>query len=182
MRRICVIPLFLFFLFFAGCLVSEVTEFKITLNSDGRSGTFTSVMRNVESDSPDSATQRKDFQNLIDKWKSDQYLFDQMEKGLYLRERKLSSQNGKLVWRETSIFQDISRIIPEYHANEPLKFPLSDTSNQIITTNGKLMMVNDSLYIIWPPHTKRFEMKTTQKLFTPTSRFNTWFAYGRKNK
>ena len=156
---------------FAGCLVSEVTEYKITLNADGRSGTFTTIMRNVESDSPDSATQRRDFQALMDRWKGNQYLFDEMEKGLYVKERSLRLEKGKLVWRETAIFADLSKIIPEFSPDKPLKFPLTDTSGQIVKTNGTLTTVQDSLLIMWPPHAKKFELKTIQRSFTPGSNF-----------
>ena len=155
----------------AGCLVSEVTEYKITLNADGKSGTFTTIMRNVESDSPDSATQRRDFQTLLDRWKGNQYLFDEMEKGLYVKERSLRLEKGKLVWRETAIFADLSKMIPEFSPDKPLKFPIADTSGQSVRTNGALTTVQDSLLIMWPPHTKKFELKTTQRSFTPSSNF-----------
>jgi hypothetical protein len=155
----------------AGCLVSEVTEYKITLNPDGKSGTFTTIMRNVESDSPDSATQRRDFQSLMDRWKGNQFLFEEMEKGLYVKERSLLMEKGKLVWRESAIFADLSKMLPEFSPDRPLKFPLADTSGQGVTTNGTLTSVKDSLVIAWPPHTKTFALKTLQRSFTPKSNF-----------
>ena len=166
-----ILPLYILPIFFSGCLVSEVTEYRITLNDDWKSGTFTTLMRNVESDSQDSSTQRKDFQTLIDNWKSNRYLLEEMEKGLYVKERKVRSEKGKLVWRESAIFADISKLLPEFSSDEPLKFPLTDTSGQRVSTNGSLTMIKDSLFIIWPPHTKVFEMKTIQRSFTPRSDF-----------
>jgi hypothetical protein len=155
----------------AGCLVSEVTEYKIALNADGKSGTFTIIMRNVESDSPDSATQRRDYQTLMDRWKGNQYLFDEMEKGLYVKERSLRLEKGKLVWRETALFADISKLIPEFSPDKPLKFPIADTSGQSVKTNGTLTTVQDSILIVWPPHAKKYELKTVQRSFTPSSNF-----------
>jgi hypothetical protein len=158
-------------LLFAGCLVSEVTEYKITLNPDGKSGTFTTIMRNVESDSPDSATQRRDFQSLMDRWKGNQYLFDEMEKGMYVKERSLRLEKGKLVWRETAIFADLSKLIPEFSPDKPLTFPLADTTGQKVKTNGTLTTVQDSILIMWPPHARKYELKTVQRSFTPGSNF-----------
>ena len=155
----------------SGCLVSEVTEYTITLNEDFKSGTFSTIMRNVESDSQDSLTQQKDFHALLDNWKGNRFLFDEMEKGLYVKDRKLRMENGSLTWRESAIFADLTKMIPEFSPDKPLKFPLSDTSGQRVTTNGKLTMVKDSLFILWPPRTKRFELKTVQRAFTPRSSF-----------
>ena len=169
-------------LLFSGCLVSERTSYRITLDADGKSGTFTTTMEHVESDSPDTVSAEKDFQTLIGNWKGKQYLFDAMEKGLYVTERSLQMKNGVLEWRERSIFPDISRFVPEFSPNEPLKFPVSDTSDQKIITNGKLTRLNDSLFIVWPPHTKDFQMKTIRKSFMPKSNFASRFEEYLKGK
>lgn len=166
---------------FSGCLVSEVTEYSLTLNSDGISGTFTTIMRSVESDSPDSAAQQEDFLTLVENWKGDKYLLDQMDKGLYLKERKLFLDKGKLVWRESSIFADVTKLLPGYHPDDTLKFPVTDTTGLTIMTNGRHVTMRDSMFIVWPPHTRTFEMKSIRRAFTPESRFARLFrAYMKK--
>lgn len=158
-------------LLLAGCLVSEVTEYTLTLNADGKSGTFTTVMRHVESDSRDSAAQEKDFATLIGNWKGDRFLLDQVDKGLYVKARNLSMEKGKLVWRESSIFADVTKLIPGFSPDSALRFPLTDTSGLKVTSNGKLIATRDSTFIVWPPHTRTFEMKSSQRNFTPASNF-----------
>ena len=177
-RLVCVVS---FLMVCSGCLVSEVTEYKLALNADGKSGTFTTVMRHVESDSPDTSAQRKDFSTLIENWKGDRYLLEQMDKNLYVKERKLFMEKGKLAWRESSIFSDVTKLIPGFSADSSVRFPLTDTSALKITTNGKLIVTRDSIFILWPPHTRTFEMKSANRNFTATSNFARLFqAYARK--
>ena len=86
--------LFPFLLPFAGlgCLASETTEYKITMNEDGKSGTIISIMRNVQSDESEDAKQAKDFDEAIRSWKGDDYLLERVHDGLYVKERNLESK------------------------------------------------------------------------------------------
>jgi hypothetical protein len=156
---------------FSGCLTSEETEFTLTLNGDGRSGTLSVIRRHMESDAQDTASQRKDFNELIANWRGDHYLLDQMEKGLYVKDRSLRSEHGVLVWRETSIFSDVAKIIPQYAPDDTLRFPLHDTKGLEIRSNGTLVAMQDSSVILWPPHTTHFELKTKTLGFSSLSGF-----------
>jgi len=162
---------FLIVLFTAGCLVSETTEYKIILNEDEKSGMIMTTSRNMQSDAADSAQQERDFNELISNWKSDKYLLDQMNKGLYVQERKLSIEKGKLAWREKSLFSDISKLFPDFNPNDTLRIPLKDTTGLTISTNGRIVTEKDSIVILWSPHTKVFQLKTTTREFKPVSKF-----------
>src|SRR5690348_17571705 len=121
----------LFFAFlslaFAGCLISEVTTYRLTLNADHTSGSLTVVSTHVESNASDTAGQNKDFAELLANWKGDRYLLGQMEKGLYVKSRSLKLERGGLVWRESAIFADVSSLIPNFNFNDTMRFPLRDT-------------------------------------------------------
>jgi hypothetical protein len=156
---------------FAGCLISEVTQYTLVLNKDLKSGTFTVTRRNVESNATDAATQHKDFRELLANWKSDGYLLDQMEKGLYVKKRAVRIEKNKLVWSETAIFSDITRLIPNFNLNDTLRFPLHDTTGLVITTNGMLSTSSEGAAIKWNPHTTTFSVTTRMREFNPTSSF-----------
>lgn len=156
---------------FAGCLISEITEYKLTLNTDNRSGTFTIVRKNVESNESDTAAQRKDFSELLANWKGDQYLLDQMDKGLYVKSRSMALERGKVIWRETAIFSDITRLIPNFDFNDTLRIPLHDTTGLDLSTNGAVVAERDSVVIKWPRQTTRFELTTRSRDFKPSSSF-----------
>jgi hypothetical protein len=181
MRSFVIILLSIAALSAAGCLVSETTHYTITLNDDGKSGTFTTVMRNMESDSQDPKTQRNDFNELISNSTSDRYLLDQLDKGFYVKQRSLTLDHGALLWKETSLFSDITKLIPGFNTADTMRFPISDTTNLHITTNGKLVVTKDSTFILWPPHTKKFEFTSGRNEFKPLSAFAIRFKeYGKK--
>ncbi|HEV8538007.1 MAG TPA: hypothetical protein VGR15_03695 [Bacteroidota bacterium] len=156
---------------FSGCLISEVNEYTLTLNSDGRSGTFRTVRRNVASNESDTAAQRRDFSELVGNWRGDRYLLDQMEKGLYVKSRSVAMEQGKVVWRETAIFSDVTKLIPNFDADDTLRIPLHDTTGLEITSNGTVALERDSVVILWQPHTTHFELTTKLRDFKPVSSF-----------
>ncbi|MBI4547969.1 MAG: hypothetical protein HY707_08315 [Ignavibacteriae bacterium] len=163
--------LVLFILLFSGCLISETTEYTLILNDDGKSGKVTVIMRNVQSDEADPTKQEKDFKELIKNWKSDRYLVEQLDKGLYVKERKLYLERGKLIWKETSLFADVQKLIPEHSASDSMKISLGDTAGLLITTNGKIIADDDSSVIIWQPGEKVFEFKARVRNFQSASKF-----------
>jgi hypothetical protein len=165
---------------FSGCLVSEVEQYTLVINSDGRTGVLTIVRRNIQSDSPDSAQQRKDFQELLDNRISDTYLLRQMEQGFYVKDRSLSFEKGVLVWKERLLVSDISKVIPDYRPGEPVHMAVHDTSNVSIRTNGRMTLQNDSLAIEWPAEATTLELKATKRNFTATSRFSALYQQYRK--
>lgn len=169
MQKLHCVSLLLLSFFVAGCLISEVTEYKLTLNNDLKSGTFTITRKNVESNASDTATQRKDFAELLTNWKSDRYLLDQMDKGLYVKKRNVTLERGKVVWQETAIFSDIANLIPDFSHSDTMHFPLHDTTGLIISTNGMLSSSADGIVIKWNPHTTLFIVTTRMREFKPSS-------------
>ena len=173
--------LLLFLLFISGalilqgCLVSEVEQYRLSLNEDGMTWTLSITRRNIESDSRDTATQRQDFLELISNWKSDRYLLSQVDRGRYVKSRRLSLEQGKLTWRETVIVSDVNTFLPGINLKDEVRFPLQDTTGLRITTNGRIVTEKDSLVILWPAHTRVFEVKSVRQDFNAQSRFHQRF-------
>ncbi|MFI5252927.1 MAG: hypothetical protein ACHQQQ_10920 [Bacteroidota bacterium] len=155
---------------FAGCLISERDEYVLKINPDGKTGTLTSVNYNVQSDAANPSDQNKDFKELIRKWKSDDYLLDQLKEGRYVKERSVRLQNGKITWREVSLVSDLGKIFPHYSENDTNRFVVNPHDNIVTETNGTIRNLKDSLVIIWSPHTKMFTLKTKVKDYTPASK------------
>ena len=131
----------------------------------------------MESNAADTAAQRKDFTELIANWKDDQFLLDQMDRGLYIKKRSVALERGKVVWQEMAIFSDIDKLIPNFDFNDTLRFPLHDTTGLTITTNGTISSSNDGLVVKWNPHTDVFKVTTTMREFKPTSSFTERLRY-----
>ncbi len=158
-----------------GCLASETTEYRITLNEDGKSGTLVSVMRNVQSDEADEAKQTKDFDEAIRSWKGDDYLLERVHDGLYVKDRLLTVEENVLVWKETAIFSDLGEVFKHEFRNDTLKFVVNEDQS-VVASNGTVVPGKDSTVVYWcTPGTKEILLKTRQNNFAPKSDFTARF-------
>jgi hypothetical protein len=164
---------------FAGCLVYQTIDYRITLNKDGKSGSISIEYTNVESSAADSAHQNEDFAELIGNWKSDKYLLERMDDGVYIKERTLALRKGVLVWKESGIFSDIRKLKEGvmYDDTTRITIPKNQT---VLSTNGTAIIDRDSTVVYWPPQTRDFRVKIQQRNFEPTSHFAEKFLSFRK--
>jgi hypothetical protein len=164
--------LFLFLAFVGlGCLASETTEYKITMNEDGKSGTIISIMRNVQSDESEDAKQAKDFDEAIHSWKGDDYLLERVHDGLYVKDRNLAVEESVLVWKEEAIFSDLGDVFKHEFQNDTLKFVIKKDQS-IVATNGIVIPGKDSTVVYWRiSESKEIFLKTKENEFAPKSDF-----------
>ncbi len=177
--------LFFFSLAFAGlgCLASETTEYKITMNEDGKSGTIISVMRNVQSDESDQTKQAKDFDEAIRSWKGDDYLLERMHDGLYVKDRSLAIEDSVLIWKEHAIFSDLGDVFKHEFQHDTLKFVIKGDQS-VVATNGTVIPGKDSTIVYWNiAASKEIFLKTKENNFAPKSDFAARFtAYMKEQK
>jgi len=170
-----------FALFFAGCLMCESTEYKITLNEDGKSGTLVTIMRNVQSGESDLAKQQKDFEQAIQSWKGDDYLLQRVHEGMYVKERNLAIENNVLVWKEKAIFSDLEDAFKHDFKNDTLRFIIKG-DQKIVSTNGTIQPSKDSTVVFWVSlPSKEIFLTTKESSFTPASDFAAMFRSYMKN-
>jgi hypothetical protein len=155
---------------FAGCLVYETVDYRLTLNNDGKSGSISIECTNIESSAADSAHQNEDFAELISKWKGDKYLLERMDDGVYIKERSLVLRKGVLVGRETGIFSDLRRLKDEIRYDDTTRITIAK-DRTVLSTNGTLIIYRDRTVVYWPPQTRDFRIKIQQRSFEPTSHF-----------
>ncbi len=168
------LPLFLA-LSFIGCLVSETTQFTITMNDDGKGGTMVTVMRNIQSEETESDRQAKDFDEAIRAWKEDDYLLERMHNGLYVKDRALSLEGNQLVWRETAIFSDLGDVFRHEYKEDTLRFIIKD-DQKIVATNGTVLATKDSTIVFWAvAKAKEISLTTRADSFSAKSDFASRF-------
>ena len=170
-----------FALFFVGCLMCETTEYKITMNEDGKSGTLVTIMRNVQSGESDQTKQQRDFEQAIQSWKGDDYLLQRLHEGMYVKDRNLTLENNVLVWKEKAIFSDLGDIFKHEFKNDTLRFIVKG-DQKIISTNGVIQPAKDSTVVFWVlAPSKEFFLTTKENNFTPASDFAAMFSAYVKN-
>ena len=149
------------------------------MNKDGTSGSIAIEYTNVESSAADSAGQREDFAELMSNWKSDAYLLERMDDGIYVKERSLTLNKGVLVWKENGIFSDTRKLREgiTYDDTTRVTIPGDET---VLSTNGTLEIGRDSTVVSWPPHTSEFHVRIQQRNFEHTSHFARRFLAWKK--
>ncbi len=154
-----------------GCLASETTEYKITMNEDGKSGTIISIMRNIQSNESEEAKQGKDFDEAIRSWKGDDYLLGRVHDGLYVKDRNLAIEDSVLVWKEKAIFADLSDVFKHEFHNDTLRFIIKKDQS-IVATNGIVVPGKDSTIVYWSiSASKEISLTTRENDFAPKSDF-----------
>lgn len=181
-ERIIIASLFLVVLTaFNGCLIYETVEYHVSLNADGKSGTVDVKFTNIASSSDDTSKQNEDFQELLDKWKGDKYLLEQMNGGIYVKRRDLRLNNGILVWQEVGIFSDVQKLKNGISSQDTTRISMGKDET-ILATNGVVLISKDSSVVEWPPHTRDFQLKIKNRDFKPTSHFADKFRALRKKR
>jgi hypothetical protein len=173
--------LFLLVIVFGGCLIYETVEYHVSLNADGKSGTIHIKYNNVESSESDSSKQEEDFNELLSNWKGDKYLLDRMNDGVYIKERGLTLTHGILVWQESGIFSDVQKMKDGISYEDTTHITLSKDET-VLSTNGAVTMSKDSTVVVWPPHTRDFQIRVQQQDFKPTSHFANKFKNLKKRQ
>ncbi len=155
---------------FSGCLIYETIDYRLRLNSDGKSGSLWIEYTNIESSAVDTAKQREDFSELIDKWKGDKYLLERLDDGVYIKQRSLTLSRGILLWKESGIFSDVRKMKDGVQYEDTTRITISKDQT-VLSTNGTATVTRDSTVISWPPHTRDFHLRIQQRDFNPTSHF-----------
>jgi hypothetical protein len=152
MKRQLFFSLGLFIIFISGCLTYETAEIRITFDENSLTeGTIEVIYFNIESSEALLKDQQKDFEELIESYKGDNFLLDLMTDGVYVKERELFEKNSILIGKYRGIFRNYQ------FDNEPLKITNDEfiilidlDSDEIVDTNGKIVKSEKNVFISWP--------------------------------
>ena len=113
----------------------------------------------------------KDFNELINDWKGDQYLLDQAEEGIFIKSRDLYIRDDKIMGRVTGIVENLDKLYSFWVKNgERIMMPEDDEDFQIIETNGQIIKTPKNSLIVWPEDAKELWWK--QRLVTESESFD----------
>ena len=151
---------FILLLLIFGCLTFETAEIRIKFNENSRTeGTIEITYTNIETGEALLKDQKHDFDELIEYYQGDSFLLDQLSDGIYIKERELKEENGKLIGKYKGIFRNFK------FDNEPLKtmndefIMLMDKDDEVIETNGKIVKSEKNIFITWPKEQKELYWK-----------------------
>jgi uncharacterized surface protein with fasciclin (FAS1) repeats len=149
-----------FIILLNGCLTYHVVEYTIDYADDFNSGIFTATYTDIRSSETEEEKQKKDFDELIQLYEDDMFLLDQVDEGIYVKERKLYEKNGMLVGGYSGIFQTIQIDNNKMKVRNDERYILLDISpNEHIETNGKIYKSENNALLVWPKDQRQLKIK-----------------------
>ena len=91
MKKLLIASILFFTFIFNSCLTYHVVDYTIEYADDFNSGTFSVTYTDIRSSEKAPEKQEKDFDELIELYKSDMFLLDQVDEGIYVKERKVNA-------------------------------------------------------------------------------------------
>ncbi|MBN2426675.1 MAG: hypothetical protein JXR46_11095 [Calditrichaceae bacterium] len=164
-----------------GCLTFQSLEYRIVFNDNFNGGRVTvrcedigsikcsvnfsmsekSETREISKAEIDSM-KREDFAELLKMYEGDDMLLDEIKRGVYIKERRLFEDDGKLCFEYDGIFRELSLDEEEELTvlNEiiTIRFELDDFTDKV-ETDGKLERKEKLVTITWPKTKKEIYWK-----------------------
>jgi len=118
---------------------------------------------NFYSDQMNSAEVRKDFEKLIGNWRSKEALSDNKDDGFVIKARELLTRDGKIVFRQTGILQDLASVDGFKFEDSRITWTLESQDEQIVQANGKVLSTVPPS-VTWPSDAPEIRLRLRRPL------------------
>lgn len=147
-------------IFFSSCLTYRSIEYAIDFTDNFNQGTVTVKLIDLGSSETVEEKQKKDFNELLEIYQDDIFLLDAANEGIYIKERKLYEEGGKLVGSYSGIFQKLEIDDNELKVRDGERYVLVDISpSEDIESNGKVYRSENNALLVWPEDQKYLTFK-----------------------
>lgn len=142
------------------CLTYQTVEYTIDFTDNFNSGKISVVYTDIRSSEAEGEKQKADFDELIELYQDDLFLLDQIDEGIYIKERKLYEKDGIIIGSYSGIYQKIKIDNHVMDLRNDERFILLEVDhNSKIETNGKLLQSENNALIVWPKDQKHLKIK-----------------------
>ncbi len=151
MRKLHYVSLLSLLIIFASCLTYSTVRYDIEFDDNFESGKIFVTYTDLRSSEESVEKQKSDFAELIKMLEEDKFLLDSMEDGIYIKERDLSENNGKITGSYSGIFKKLrfdSQELKQTKNERTLTIDKDD--GDVVKTNGKILESADTFIIAWP--------------------------------
>ncbi len=152
-----------------GCLIYSTVKYEIEYNENFTMGTVKVTYTNLRDSEADKDKQKKTFIDLVEMLEEDDFLLDNIDDGIYVRERYLYEENGQLIGSYSGIFKRLKIDSEELKTKENERILIIDKDEgDIVTANGKVLESEDSFIISWSKDVRKLEFTVKKSLGKPT--------------
>lgn len=160
MRKLVVLTAVLT-LFLSGCLMYEKEEVKVKLTSSGAEIWVKET--GWKSSSEDEKEILEDFKKLMDKYEKDELEEELADFGVYLLDKRIYLQNGKITTEYHGLVPrgSIAYLSQFTESNEEIIHVMDSPIDAEIITNGEILKTQKNAIIVWPSNIKELTWSYT---------------------
>ncbi len=154
----------------SGCLTFRIIHYSIEFSDDFNIGKVTVAYTDIRSSEEDADKRSKEFKELIKLYKDEAFLLDQVEDGIYVKERQLFEKDGSLNAHFSGIFEKLKINENELKVKNNERFILLEISpEEKIETDGKSHRSDQNVLLVWPKDQKKIYFKIIQTVYDETT-------------
>lgn len=151
MNKLYYMSLLILLLIFTSCLTYSTVRYDIEFDDNFESGKIFVTYTDLRSSEESVEKQKSDFAELIQILEEDKFLLDTMEEGIYIKERNLCENNGKITGSYNGIFHKLKFDSEELKQTKNERtLTIDKEDGDVVKTNGKLLESADTFIIAWP--------------------------------
>lgn len=169
MRKYFLSAIIIVFFLLHSCIIYSTVKYEIEYNEKFTMGTVKVTYTNLRDSEADKDKQKKGFLDLVEMLEEDEFLLDNIDDGVYVRNRYLYEENDQLIGSYSGIFKSLKIDSEELKTKENERILILDKDEgDIVTTNGKVLESEDSFIISWPKDVRKLEFTVKKSLGKPT--------------
>lgn len=143
-----------------GCLTFHSQVVEIRFADDFETGEITVRFTDLRSDETTPEKQQEDFAILVKNLNSDEMLLDELENGIYVKQRRLFEENGVLNGEYAGVFRDLQLDDTELKTQNDERVLILEADDEIrIETNGRMVRTDGNIIIAWPKDQQEISWK-----------------------
>jgi len=158
MKRLYLILVPLAFLL-NGCLTYKSIEYRISFNERFDQGTVTVHYKDISSSEEEVKKRESDFNDLIELLFEEEFLLDNVEEGIYVKDRKLWEENGKLHATFSGIFSELKVDGEALKVQNEERVLFLKNEGTKIESDGKVFESEKNIVIVWPKDQREISWK-----------------------
>lgn len=161
LNRRLLIPLFVIPLLFTGCLTFDTVTTRIQIQDKDKPAILSVAYSGISSSEAKDEDVRKDFEYLIEEWQGDDYLVDQADEGIIVKDRNVWEENGQIHSSMTGLIPDLDKVYDFWEENEEriLLVDIDEGDYELVETNGQILATEKNRLIYWPKNEKELYWK-----------------------
>jgi hypothetical protein len=182
MKKLFNISIVLLILFIIpGCLRFGSIEYRITFDENYSGGSVAIFYRDITSSDSTVEKQQGDFDDVVQMINSDEFLLDQLNDGVYVKERRLFEENGKLNALIKGIFRELHNNDMSLKVDkEEIVLTFKEDDDSRFESDGKVMQTENNVIITWPKTTHEIYFKVfpvkDEKIYSLIDYYREWNA------